>query len=350
MPLSSEQTDIRKKIIRILQYFLLLGTGISLSYYFFKDYNFEELLFILKTGNTKWIFAVMAVSLTVYIIRVLRWQLLIGAMGHSATFSSGLSSLSIGYFVSLFIPRFGELTRCLLIKKQHKISLSGLIGTVIVERAVDIICLFLLLLLTFAVQFKYVSDFILRFIFTPLHELISNNFSGARITVIALIFGLTGILLFIFIRKKIKLSGKFSEVISNLKNGLLSIVKMKEKRLFWAYTGLIWLCYYLMTYFWFFVFDQKGILSAGACLSIITIGSVGRSVPIQGGGMGAYHFMVTGVVMAYGAEKSFGEHLAVLIHAGQLLFTVFMGLVGFVLLYPEIYKRKKAPVKTEALN
>jgi glycosyltransferase 2 family protein len=345
----SEKSFFKKKGFKVLQYLLLFGLGGFLSYIFFKDYDFQELFNIVKEGNYYWIIAVMAVSLTVYIIRVLRWQLLINAMGQSASFTAGLSSLSIGYFISLFIPRFGEVTRSLLINKKHKIPFSGIIGTVIVERAVDIICLFLLLLLTFALQFKYVSDFILQFIFQPVSELLTKNLSLNKLLLLSAMAVIITLSLFFFIRKKIKLSGKFSEIAGNLKTGLLSILKLKEKRLFLVYTALIWVCYYLMTYFWLLVFDDKGLLGAGACLSIISIGSVGRSVPVQGGGMGAYHFMVTGVVMAYGAGQSFGEHLAVLIHAGQLLFTVVMGIAGFVMIAPKLQK-KKAPAETEALN
>ena len=88
-----------------------------------------------------------------------------------------------------------------------------------------------------------------------------------------------------------------------------------------------------MTYFWFFVFEETSILSWGACLSILTIGTIGRSVPIQGGGMGAYHFLVTSVVVLYGLSETWGKDLATLIHAGQTLFTFAMGLVGLLIFF-----------------
>src|ERR1019366_904470 len=104
---------------------------------------------------------------------------------------------------------------------------------------------------------------------------------------------------FFYFRKYIlKKSPKFIlRFIQGLKEGLTSITMLKQKKLFILYTFLIWVCYYLMTYFWFFVFKETSVLTLGACLTILSIGTIGRSVPIQGGGMGAYHFLVGQVVL-----------------------------------------------------
>ena len=83
-----------------------------------------------------------------------------------------------------------------------------------------------------------------------------------------------------------------------------------------------------MTYFWIFLFPETSVLSAGACLTIMSIGTLGRSVPIQGGGMGAYHFLVTKVVMLYGLSETMGKTLATVIHGGQTVFTFALGIVG----------------------
>ena len=95
-----------------------------------------------------------------------------------------------------------------------------------------------------------------------------------------------------------------------------------------------------MTYFWFFVFKETSVLTWGACLTILSIGTIGRSVPIQGGGMGAYHFLVTNVVVLYGVGAGFGKTLATLIHAGQTFFTFAMGLIGLVIFFIQYWKKR----------
>jgi hypothetical protein len=105
---------------------------------------------------------------------------------------------------------------------------------------------------------------------------------------------------------------------------------------------MIWVCYFFMTYFWFFVFEETSFLGWGSCMSIVSIGTIGRSVPIQGGGMGAYHFLVTHVAMIYGVSEIFGKTLATLIHAGQTVFTCAMGLVGLVIFFASYWKKRSA--------
>lgn len=286
----------------------------------------------------------MLVSLLVYIFRVLRWQMLIKAIGYETKFQHTFAALSISYFVSFIVPRLGEVTRCLSVKKQHDIPFMKLLGTVIIERVVDIVSLILVLLLTLILQFNQIIEFINENVFQPFYEGIVLKIIAGNETVIIIVFSVIIIATFLFyhFRKYIrKRSPKLIlQFIEGLKEGLASIAKLKQKKLFIFYTFLIWVCYYLMTYFWFFVFKETSVLSWGACLTILSIGTIGRSVPIQGGGMGAYHFLVTNVVVLYGVGAGFGKTLATLIHAGQTFFTFAMGLVGLILFFIQYWRAR----------
>ncbi|MGZ4118329.1 MAG: hypothetical protein ACXVPY_12640, partial [Bacteroidia bacterium] len=61
-----------------------------------------------------------------------------------------------------------------------------------------------------------------------------------------------------------------------------------------------------------------------------------------GGGMGAYHFLVTSVVMLYGLSNEWGKALATLIHAGQTFFTFAMGLIGLLIFFVAYWRKKDA--------
>ncbi|MBN8697835.1 MAG: flippase-like domain-containing protein [Bacteroidetes bacterium] len=335
---------MKSKYIQVLQYISLLGIGFGLSWMFFRDLNFSELEQVVGTGNFFWFYVVMAVSVAVYVFRTLRWQMLIKAIGHETKFHNIFAALSISYFVSFVVPRLGEVSRCLSVKKQHNIPFMELLGTVIIERVVDVISLMIMLLLTLILQFDQIIEFMQVNVFKPIYEGIILKILAGNFWM--LIAAITFLLLFIFLtfyfRKYIKerspkLIMKFLE---GLKQGLISIAKLKEKRLFFIYTVLIWLGYYFMTYFWFFVFKETSVLSWGACLAIVSIGTIGRSVPIQGGGMGAYHFLVNQVVLLYGVTGLFFKTLATLIHAGQTFFTFAMGLVGLIIFFVVYWKKK----------
>jgi len=329
---------------QIIQYTLFLLVGVVLCWLFFKNINVSELIADIKGRDLSWFYAVILVTVLVYVIRCLRWKMLIEANNHHVSFFNLYAALSIGYFVNLVIPRLGEITRCLSVKKQHKIPFTELIGTVIIERAVDILSLIIFLLLTLLLQFNMIIEFVNQNILVPFYATLSGKFSAQKIVYICIAILLIGLFFFFFLKFRKKIKEKtpliLQQFIEGLKHGLSSIANLKQKKLFLFYTALIWFGYYLMTYFWFYVFDDHTFLSWGLCLSIVAIGTIGRSVPIQGGGMGAYHFLVTGVVVLYGGSETFGKSLATLIHAGQTLFTFFMGMIGFILFYLNYWKKR----------
>jgi glycosyltransferase 2 family protein len=335
---------MKSKAIEFFQYIILLIIGIGLSWLFFRNLNFEDLKHTISTGNFSWFYMVMFVSVMVYVFRVLRWQMLIKASGFKATFGSAFAALSIGYFVNFAVPRLGEVTRCLSVKKQNDIPFMHLLGTVIIERVVDIVSLVVVLLLTLLLQFNMIIEFVKENIYEPFYSgvilKIINGNNLLLFIIVAII--LTLIFLFYYFRKyfREKSPKLIVDFINGLKDGLISIAKLEQKRLFIVYTILIWVCYYLMTYFWFFVFKETSVLGWGACLTILSIGTIGRSVPIQGGGMGAYHFLVQQVCVLYGLSGYFGQTLATLIHAGQTFFTFAMGLVGLIIFFVGYWRKK----------
>lgn len=335
---------MNSKLFQIIQYFVLLTIGILLCLSFFNTLDFESLKAKISAGNFSWFYVVMFVSVMVYVFRTLRWQMLIRSIGYETKFPNAFAALSISYFVSFVVPRLGEVTRCLSVKKQHDIPFVKLLGTVIIERIVDILSLIILLILTIFLQFDHIIEFVKTNVLKPIYESIILIIVGGNTPLLFIVFAILfiAVALFFYFRKYIrerspKLIVKFVE---GLKEGMTSIGKLKKKKIFILYTVLIWVCYYLMTYFWFFVFEETSILSLGACLSILTIGTIGRSVPIQGGGMGAYHFLVTSVVVLYGLTEEWGKDLATLIHAGQTFFTFAMGLIGLLIFFVSYWRKR----------
>jgi uncharacterized protein (TIRG00374 family) len=337
---------LKSRPFQILQYVILLGVGALLCWLFFRGLDVDELKRTLREGNYWWLVPVMIVSLCTYILRVWRWKMLIKATGNNSTFSSLFAALSIGYFINLVVPRLGEVTRCFYVKRQDNLPFLQVLGTVIVERVVDILTLLLVLLLTITLQFDKITEFVQQNIFLPFYEnvilkIIQGNIK--MLIIISLIIIVIVAIVF-YARKYIreKSPKSVNNFLSGIKDGLRSIMKLDKPGLFVLYSLLIWVCYFFMTWFWFFVFEETSFLGWGACMSIVTIGTMGRSVPIQGGGMGAYHFLVTHVAMIYGVSEVFGKTLATLIHAGQTFFTVGMGIVGGLIFFVNILKRKKS--------
>ena len=63
------------------------------------------------------------------------------------------------YFANLAFPRLGEVVRCTTLAKYENFSFNKVLGTVIAERAVDILFLFIALILVLIMQGEKVSLF-----------------------------------------------------------------------------------------------------------------------------------------------------------------------------------------------
>ena len=167
-----------------------------------------------------------------YVNRGFRWIILINAIGYNTTKTNSVSAVSIGYFTNLFIPRAGEISRC----------------TALIERVLDFVFLIAFIIISFIWKSAEIARTINEY-----QRLDSADSSNTKFIILLVIFILT-FLIYIF-RYKIKqlsLYHKVLKFIDGLKEGFMSIKKMKNKSTFWFHTFSIWIMYFLMTYICFY--------------------------------------------------------------------------------------------------
>ena len=125
-----------------LIYYLLFGfIGLALFYFVIKDQGTSNLIESIKEVNYWWALPISFISISNYIIRSLRWQQLLKTMGYRPGLTNAFNALMFGYMVNYAVPRMGEITRCLALKKGASIPFNASFGTVITERIIDVLCL-----------------------------------------------------------------------------------------------------------------------------------------------------------------------------------------------------------------
>jgi uncharacterized membrane protein YbhN (UPF0104 family) len=67
-----------------------------------------------------------------------------------------------------------------------------------------------------------------------------------------------------------------------------------------------------------------------AAFAVLVIGSLGMSVPVQGG-IGVFHMMVTNTLLLYGVAKEAGMAFALINHTSQTLMVVLLGGISFII-------------------
>ncbi|HND76167.1 MAG TPA: lysylphosphatidylglycerol synthase transmembrane domain-containing protein, partial [bacterium] len=74
-------------------------------------------------------------------LRAWRWKFLLAPLKDVPTLSL-FSNVSIGFMINNILPfRLGEIARGYILKKEHQISFTASMATVVVERVIDVISL-----------------------------------------------------------------------------------------------------------------------------------------------------------------------------------------------------------------
>jgi len=298
---------------------------------------------IWATADKKYLFLSAFMAIISHVIRAERWRMLLKPLGHPVSLGHGFLSVMIGYFVNLAIPRGGEVSRCYNIYKLDKTPMDISFGTVVAERVIDLFFLLSLIALAFFIELDN-----LLYFFSELN--ISGEDEGATYPITSLlILGVAGLslsiafIIFVFRYYKMKtlrLAVKMRTAFRGLKKGLTIVFKIKNKTLFFTYSVLIWVLYYLMSYFVIIAFPQTAELGLLAALSIFVIGGIAMAIPLPGG-TGSYHVLVPfGLVLLYGLGQQESVAFSFIFHGWQTFIIIIFGLFSLLLSQYIIRKNK----------
>jgi glycosyltransferase 2 family protein len=335
---------MNSRLISILKYILLLVIAFGLLAFAFRGISLRKIVQEILRADVSWVLISLVPSFAALISRSYRWNLLIEPLGYKPKLTKTFYAVAIGYFANLAFPRFGEVTRCAALSKAESVPFNMLLGTVIVERVVDVLTLIICLILTAIIELHRLGTFLVGTIIDPVIEKVNQMFSssillaGLVIILIALVFAAR----YVRIKsKKEKRESKIVHLIRGLVSGLKSIGQLKRPWLFVFHSILIWLLYFLSVYLCFFALPATRGLGLTAALFLLVAGGLGMSAPVQGG-IGAYHLLVSQGLMLYGLSRQDGLAFATLIHTSQLAMVVLLGLLSLLLLFLG-EKRARAP-------
>lgn len=331
---------MKNTISKGIKFLIFFSISAFLFWLIYRGQDTSEIFEILKNQvNYFWILASLTFGLLSHISRTLRWNMLIESLGKKPRFANTFLAVMVGYFANLALPRMGEISRCGVISKYEDVSFSKLIGTVVLERALDIVMLLIFLLLTMVSQFDVLADFMSR------NPQVSSKLSSVFASS-ATLYVLLGVIVLSYIfRKKFKHTVFYKKImftLGNFMDGFRAIRKLDNKLYFVLHTIFIWLMYYMMTYICFFSFGFTSNLPALAGLTVFVMGSFGMVAPVQGG-IGAWHFMVIGTLLIYlpntpDVEK-LSKSFALVVHGSQTAMIIILGALSVIAL-PFVNRKK----------
>ena len=303
-----------------LKIFLPISIGLFCIYYSFKDINFLDFKELFIGLDYIWILFGLFLGALSHISRSYRWKFLVDPLGYKLGIKNSILSVFAAYLINYTIPRAGDVARASIISNYEKIPFEKLIGTIIAERIVDMICISVLILISLLYEFERISEKII----TLLSSVNFDNFLIFLITIFLIIF------LAFIILKKFKFHKKFSNFLTGLKSGLTVIMRMEQKFAFIAHSIFIWLMYVFMFYVTSFAFSDLHGTNFFHLLISFTLAAL--SIMFSNGGIGIYPLAVEESLYWYGIEAVNGLAFGWVMWLSQtIMVIIFGGLSLFIL-------------------
>ena len=279
------------QLAKVVGYTFPILITILFLYVAFRDVNLNESFSIISRSSIIPLLLYITVFFLSHLARAVRWKFIVNSVKKDVSMFHLFGSVMVSYGVSCVVPRLGELYRGLFLGRWEGISRSTIIGTIVVERIIDI------------AAFAFAALISVSIFQVNLYEKIIWLKTSLTIG-FSLIFFLTLFLIFlvkfqeIFRNGLIKISRKFSykiadrvkSIFDTLLSGLSSIKGTKNIIYIAVWTILIILLYALNSYVGFYVLgmDSSGSVTFKTAWILMTISSFGVMIPTPGG-TGPYH-------------------------------------------------------------
>lgn len=329
-----------------LKSFLTILISLAFAAFFLwlalKDFDFKVIQKSLSKANYWWVAFAGVFGLLAYWFRAVRWNLLLEPMGHKISSSNALWSISFGYLMNLTIPRSGEVARATALYGVEKVPVSKSVGTIILERVIDLVCMMGFLLLTVIFKFDAILsfyDYVTAKKETTTEQHIPTGFEEFLMKIgiqdFAFFYMTVKIFVAILIMAVVLYLIKFkkAQLISFAKGiweGIASISKLEKKGKFIFYTLAIWISYYFAAYLVCFALPETSEFTFADGFFIIVVGTLGMIVPASGG-IGAfnlamkYGFMT--LFLAMGKDGDAGGELGITYSFISLPLQLFLMLI-----------------------
>lgn len=316
-----------KKILNILlKTGLPLLLGVVILYWIYGNFDFTRITEALKSMDMWWFWVSCVFGVLSHAIRGWRWRLTLAPLGFKPANDNCVYSIFIAYAANLVVPRVGEVSRCVVLERYDKVPFAQSLGTLVSERLVDTLMVFLITFAAVVSQWKVFHAFLLE-----AGGISSGVFSSVGRMAVLLLSVLAVALVLYFIIRKMSLWTRIKSFIAHFWEGFISLSKMRNFWLFIIETVGIWFCYFMQFYLCFFCFDFSSGLSVAAALLLFVAGSVAVVVPTPNGA-GPWHFAVMSIMMLYGVSSTDAGAFALIVHSLQTLLVALLGIVGLVML------------------
>ncbi len=314
-------TSAKKKLFsprELLVYVISLGLAGLFLYWAFKGVDAGELWNNIKNASPLWMVLLIVFQMLAHWFRALRWKAIMESLKPEISSINLFGAVLVGYGLNNLVPRLGEVGRAVAVGKTENLSKTSILGTVVVERIID------MSVFAFAVV---LSGWIYE------GDIYSGELSWLKLTIQLGTLGF--VVLLVFLVLLIKFKERFSNITTSLVKKFSHKTADKLEELFHKmivgfstlkttsayiktviYSVLIMLGYAATSWAGFYALglDSSYNLGFGAAWIIMSISAIGVMIPTPGG-IGSVHTITkTAMLMLYGIPAELGLAFATFQH------------------------------------
>ena len=335
---------MQKKTKSILSYIFWTAVAAVLVYFCLRNIDWTQFIHALEECRWEYVIASMLLGLLSLFLRGLRWRMLLTPIDPGTSILTCFNAYNICCVTNIVLPRAGEVVRLAYIVRHSSkdedgkrvLSADKVFGTVVIERAWDIVFVAVLATLFTLLNWETFGSF-----FSELAVSMGDQKGLLWLVVAVLLFIPAFIVLARHLNHRGGIWAKTWGFLEGIGKGLGTFRHMKNGWLFLLLTVLIWFLYWAVSAC--ILWALKGIpdfvpLTLTDALFLSIVGSIGSLVPVPGG-FGAYHGLVGGALKSlWSIPMSTGMVYATLNHESQIIVQALAGLVSYV---HESFFRKK---------
>ncbi|NND73125.1 MAG: flippase-like domain-containing protein [Rhodothermales bacterium] len=301
--------------------------ALGLLYLAFRGTDTGEFWSVLRDANYYWLIPLAFATFLSHWLRAYRWTIFMNAVpGHAGdrfSNNTAFGALMVGYMVNYATTRLGEVVRSVIVSRKEGISFSAVVGTVVLDRVIDVVTLAIALI---SVVFIVGTDdqVLADSVFTPAMERIS----AVPVYVWLLVSIVAVTIAVLAIRVLTSRSTRTRSIVRDFRDGLMTIARSDRPVAIALTTILMWVCYASMAYMPLLVlqFESSYDISIRMAWIVMNVGALGVVVPTPGG-IGSYHYITILIMTAmFAISQADAAAYAFLTHGAQL---VLYTLIGF---------------------
>ncbi|MDE5733448.1 MAG: flippase-like domain-containing protein, partial [Bacteroidales bacterium] len=214
------------KVKEILKYTISAAVAGVLLYFSFREVKWEDFIQGLEQCRWGYVLLSMLAGVLAFWLRAVRWRRLIVPIDPDTGMLTVFNAVNIGYISNFVVPRIGEFVRCGVVSRNsegRRASYEAVLGTVVLERAWDLVSMLILLVVLLVARMDMFGDFFVEKMLGPLSEKL--NFSLWWILFCGLAVASAGVWGIWLLHDKNVFCGKIWNFFAGLLQGLASCLK-----------------------------------------------------------------------------------------------------------------------------